>query len=94
MLLRCTTPFETREGASPRTIDEGTVWYMATQRHPLGGYEVAVLERVDGGAWTGDIAMVRLEMLSPSIGLFELVPLSECPEPIGCSTLNNVFSRQ
>lgn len=83
MLLKCTESFETREGGYPRTLEEGTVWYKSTYDYADGGYELVVLERVDGGAFTNDVVRVRLERLE----CFEAVPPSE--GPIACSVFTN-----
>jgi hypothetical protein len=82
MLLRCIKSFETREGGVARTIDEGTVWYKARHDIARGGYELVIIERVEGGAFTGVMATVRLDkVMDPE--LFEPVPPSQETVPIG-----------
>ena len=75
MLFTCKRSFETREGAFPRTIEEGGLWFLVGQDHP-GGYEVAILERVEGGEWTGDKATVRASRLTSD---FDIVPYVSNP---------------
>ena len=84
MIIRCTKTFETREGGTPATVDEGTVWYKATHRVAPGGYELMVLERVEGGAFMGEVVQVRLDRIADS---FEAVPPADCVVPVGCSEL-------
>lgn len=80
VLLRCVREFTTREGGVPFTVREGTVWYKASFEYALGGYEIALLEMVNGGAYTGIIARVRAERVNSDY--FAIVPFMECPEPV------------
>lgn len=75
MLYRCTEPFTTTEGGIPTEIEEGSVWFEIGVDIVDGGYEVAVLERVEDGVWTGIQAMVRLER---TVDCFEMVPVEQC----------------
>lgn len=79
MLLKCVREFTTREDGFPFTLMEGTVWYKSTFDYAPGGYEIAVLEKVTGGAFTGVMARVRIEKIGE---YFESIPLVECPEPV------------
>ena len=74
MLYRCTTPFETREGAYPHTFESGTLWWVREYRQADGGYELAVLEEVSDGAFTGHLERVRLSRLREG---FDTVPLRD-----------------
>lgn len=87
MLLICKRGFVTNESGIPYTFMEGTVWYKATYEIAPGGYEDIVLEKMDGGAFTGVIAKVRAEKVNDRT-LFDVVPLTQCPEPVGCSTFD------
>lgn len=80
MLLRCVREFTTRESGVPFTIMKNTVWYKASYDYAPGGYEIVLLEMVNGGAFTGIIARVRAEKVNGEY--FESVPLRECPEPV------------
>ena len=86
MLLKCIRKFTTRESGFPFTLAEGTVWYKATYEYALGGYEIAVLEKVAGGAFTGVMARVRAERIGEC---FESIPFMECPEPVSELTGND-----
>lgn len=79
LLLRCVREFTTRESGVPFTVMEGTVWFKVGFDIVPGGYEVTLLEKVNGGALTGVVAKVRDERVTDC---FETVPLRECPEPV------------
>lgn len=79
LLLKCVREFTTRESGVPFTIMEGTVWFKKSFDIAPGGYEVTVLEKVNGGAWTGIKAKVRDERITEC---FVTVPLRETPEPV------------
>ena len=79
LLLKCVREFTTRESGVPFTIMEGTVWFKKSFDIAPGGYELTVLEKVDGALFTGICAKVRDERV---MECFESVPLMECPEPI------------
>lgn len=79
LLLKCTKEFTTRESGIPFTVMAGTVWFKRSFDIAPGGYELTVLEQVNGGAFTGVCAKVRDERVTEC---FESVPLRECPEPV------------
>lgn len=81
MLRRCTETFETREGGYPFEIEKGTVWQATKMDVADGGYEIAIIERVEGGAYV-DVQRVRLDRLGTN---FEAVPRDEIAYPIGCA---------
>ena len=73
--------FETREGGYPFEIEKGTVWQATKMDVADGGYEIAIIERVEGGAYV-DVQRVRLDRLGTN---FEAVPRDEIAYPIGCA---------
>ena len=81
MLLRCTRTFETRETGVPYTVSEGTVWQRSSHKVAMGGYEIAVMDKVESGRYT-DTAQIRVERL---VDHFELVPPGEIGMEIGPS---------
>ena len=84
MILRCRADFETREPSGvPFTIREGTVWQRTRYEYAMGGYELAVLEEIRDGAYTGNQCTVRAERLLDDT--FDDVPPTQCSVPIGCA---------
>lgn len=77
MLLRCTDSFETRESGVPFQIDKDTVWQRTGHKIAMGGYELAVMERLESGKYT-DVAEVRIEKLADH---FDCVPWEEVAVP-------------
>jgi len=79
LLLKCVREFTTRESGVPFTVMEDTTWFKKAFDIAPGGYELTVLEKVDGALFTGICVKVRDERIRDC---FENVPLRECPEPI------------
>lgn len=70
MLKRCTETFETREDGWGRSIEAGTVWQVTRMDIADGGYELAVITRVEDGEYREE-ALVRLDRLTTN---FETIP--------------------
>lgn len=77
MLLRCTEPFETRESGVPYVFERDTVWQRTGHKVAMGGYELAVMEKVERGQYT-DVAEVRTEKLADH---FDCIPWDEVTVP-------------
>lgn len=82
MLKRCIKTFETREGGYAREVEKGTVWQETMMDIADGGYELAVIERIEDGAYV-DQVRIRLDKLNDR-EYFEVVPRDEIAYPIGC----------